>query len=292
MRSRSKITTKAPNIKRENHTSKARKIDFSQSINSPVDHILFLQRTIGNQAVQRLIKQSGVSGQQSGVGIQAKLTVGQPGDIYEHETDKVAEQVMRMPESQYPKCKESSGHPIPDKNRIFMEKRFGTTLSDVRLHTDSNAAQLNRDLNAQAFTYGRNIYFGQGRYSLNTLTGKRLLAHELTHVIQQNRSTSIRRIQMQTANNPKFPTEKAKDATKKAEELRKQINPCIWFDSWTNDRRDNDRDNKIDETDEKKKDGIHYRGTYKGYICKNNKNLGSSPNYYGTGRGIGIGSLA
>ncbi len=69
-----------------------------------------------------------------------------------------------------------------------MERRFGVDFRGVRVHTDSNAVQMNKELNAQAFTYGRDIYFGAGRYNPGTSTGKRLLAHELTHVVQQNKT--------------------------------------------------------------------------------------------------------
>ncbi len=89
MSERVKITTKTPETKRGSSVAKTQRTDFSQSICSPFDHILFLQKTIGNQAVQRLFK--------SGV-IQTKLKIGQPNDIYEQEADRVAEQVMRMPE--------------------------------------------------------------------------------------------------------------------------------------------------------------------------------------------------
>ena len=88
MHDRTKVTTQKPDIKKSKPVQ-ARKGDFNSPISSAVDHILFLQRTIGNQAVQKLFK--------SGV-IQAKLRIGQPGDIYEQEADRVAEQVMRMPE--------------------------------------------------------------------------------------------------------------------------------------------------------------------------------------------------
>jgi len=98
MRARAKIAAKTPESKRENSTSRTQKTDFSQSISSPINHILHLQRTIGNQAVQRLIKKSGIRGQESGVGIQAKLRIGKPNDKYEQEADRVADQVMRMPE--------------------------------------------------------------------------------------------------------------------------------------------------------------------------------------------------
>ena len=80
---------KTPEVKRENSASKTRAMDYSQSMSSPVGQILSLQRTIGNQAVQRLIK--------SGA-LQTKLKIGQPGDKYEQEADRVADAVMRMPE--------------------------------------------------------------------------------------------------------------------------------------------------------------------------------------------------
>lgn len=88
MSERSRITSK-PEAKRENFVSQKQKNDFTQPISSPVDHILFLQRTIGNRAVQRLFQSNF---------IQAKLKIGQPEDIYEKEADRVADQVLRMPE--------------------------------------------------------------------------------------------------------------------------------------------------------------------------------------------------
>lgn len=90
MSERTKATTKAPETKSNSPVSKSQKTNVSPSTNFPIDQILFLQRTIGNQAVQRLFK--------SGV-IQAKLKIGQPNDIYEQEADRVAEQVMRMTEN-------------------------------------------------------------------------------------------------------------------------------------------------------------------------------------------------
>jgi hypothetical protein len=77
------------------------------------------------------------------------------------------------------------GQKLPETDRDFMEKRFGVDFSGVRVHTNSDAIQMSRKLNAQVFTHGRDIYFGAGRYSSSTSSGKRLLAHELTHVVQQ-----------------------------------------------------------------------------------------------------------
>jgi Domain of unknown function (DUF4157) len=67
-----------------------------------------------------------------------------------------------------------------------MEPRFGADFSGVRVHTDAGADGLNRSLSAKAFTTGRDIYFRQGEYNPGSSSGRSLLAHELTHVVQQN----------------------------------------------------------------------------------------------------------
>ncbi len=79
-----------------------------------------------------------------------------------------------------------SGNPLPSNTRSFMESRFGADFSAVRVHTGAESVQLNRELSAQAFTHGSDIYFGAGKYNPGAEGGKQLLAHELTHVIQQN----------------------------------------------------------------------------------------------------------
>jgi len=66
-----------------------------------------------------------------------------------------------------------------------METRFGADFSQVQIHADQHAAALSRSLSARAFTYGPHIYFGAGEYQPDTHEGKRVLAHELTHVLQQ-----------------------------------------------------------------------------------------------------------
>lgn len=80
---------------------------------------------------------------------------------------------------------QGNGTPLPDNVRSFMEPRFGVDFSAVRVHTDSRAVQMNRELGAQAFTHRDQIYFGSGKYSPDSNQGKQLLAHELTHVVQQ-----------------------------------------------------------------------------------------------------------
>lgn len=79
-----------------------------------------------------------------------------------------------------------NGGSMDNQTQSFMESRFGTGFHDVRIHTGKDAAQLSQQLNAQAFTVGSNIYFDRGKYSPNTEEGKHLLAHELTHTVQQS----------------------------------------------------------------------------------------------------------
>lgn len=214
--------------------------------------ILAGQQVLGNQAMLRLAQTCPVFPGRCPTGgvchtcptrAQAKLTVGQPGDKYEQEADRVAEQVMRMPDPgnaeraaineqaqgarlqrECSECDEelqrqpieeeeeetlqtkeesgrtpevspalqgqiqamrSGGQPLPASVRGFFEPRFGRDFSQVRVHNDAMAAESARAVNAKAFTIGRDIVFREGQYSPDAPTGKRLLAHELTHVIQQ-----------------------------------------------------------------------------------------------------------
>ncbi|PSL43056.1 outer membrane protein OmpA-like peptidoglycan-associated protein [Chitinophaga niastensis] len=78
-----------------------------------------------------------------------------------------------------------NGDKLPGTTRNFFENRFDSDFSDVRIHTASYAVQLSRELNAQAFTVGNDIYFNAGKFSPETNSGKHLLAHELTHTVQQ-----------------------------------------------------------------------------------------------------------
>lgn len=78
-----------------------------------------------------------------------------------------------------------SGSTLDSTTKSFMESRFGTDFSNVRIHTGQYATQLSNDLNAQAFTVGNDIYFNSGKYTPESNAGKFLLAHELTHTIQQ-----------------------------------------------------------------------------------------------------------
>jgi hypothetical protein len=166
--------------------------------------------------------------------IQAKLKVGAVNDPLEHEADRVADRVMRTPESKVsittvtPQisrkcagCEEeenlqrksagveavlreapglvhevlrSPGRPLDSIARAYFESRFGHDFSRVRVHTDGPAAASAEAIKARAYTVGSEVVFGGGQFSPATTEGKKLLAHELAHVAQQNgETTTIRR---------------------------------------------------------------------------------------------------
>jgi hypothetical protein len=124
----------------------------------PAD-ILALQGLIGNQAVSRMLARQT---HPAGSDLEARLAGSR-----------------------------NSGSPLPDETRDFMEPRFGADFGGVRVHVGGEAEQLNRELNAHAFTYGRDIYMGEGTYDTASSRGKHLLAHELTHVVQQTGAGSM-----------------------------------------------------------------------------------------------------
>jgi hypothetical protein len=80
------------------------------------------------------------------------------------------------------------GQPLPESTRRYFEPKFGSSFSSVRIHDNSQAADIAKSINAKAFTTGKDIVFGAGQYSPETAEGKYLLAHELTHVAQQGAS--------------------------------------------------------------------------------------------------------
>src|SRR5260370_20581145 len=145
------------------------------------------------------------------LGLQTKLTVGQAGDLYEQEADRIDGQVMTAtgnadlkptPESiqrlanqatgncsapaSVDRALSSAGSPLDSALRQDMEQRFGHEFSRVRVHTSTVAEQSAQEINANAYTVGQNIVFGANRFSPATREGRRLIAHELTHVVQQS----------------------------------------------------------------------------------------------------------
>lgn len=83
------------------------------------------------------------------------------------------------------------GNPLSSSERRFFEPRFGRSFADVRIHTDENGAKNAAAINARAYTFKNNIILGKGQYNPSSLSGKHLLAHELTHTMQQGRDSHI-----------------------------------------------------------------------------------------------------
>jgi len=116
-----------------------------------------------------------------------------------------------------------SGHPLPEGTRHQMESSIGADFSGVRIHNDPGAAQMSKDLNAQAFTHGNDIYFNSGKYDTESSGGKHLLAHELTHTVQQSgagSSSAMPKIQK------KGPSDKTDFSKATPDELEKAGKTC------------------------------------------------------------------
>jgi hypothetical protein len=108
-----------------------------------------------------------------------------------------------------------SGQSLPKDTNRSMSRSFGTDFSGVRIHNDHQATEMNQGLNARAFTHGSDIYFNQGEYSPGSSEGKRLLAHELTHVVQQGGTAkSVQKEDKAPAQTSNSPTPSSKSETK------------------------------------------------------------------------------
>lgn len=99
--------------------------------------------------------------------------------------------------------REGLGSPMEGGLRDQMESGFGSDLSGVRMHTGPEADSMSRDIGAKAFTYGQNIYFKSGEYNPGSSGGQKLIAHELTHTLQQSGTISPKRIQRLKDDEPK-----------------------------------------------------------------------------------------
>ena len=165
--------------------------------------------------------------------VMRKAIVETTGVSHEQEADRVADQVVgnKQEETAKPLAKvitqpqakiesrasprapptsatldsSGSGQPMAKPVQTEMGGRIGTDFNNVRVHTDSSATQMSNDMGARAFTHGNNIYFNQGEYNPSSTSGKHLLAHELTHTIQQGSSQTS--IQKKEADNVKSATD-------------------------------------------------------------------------------------
>jgi hypothetical protein len=162
-----------------------------------------LQDRVGNRAVQAVVASS--------IQMAAAARVSKPTDAAEMEAEAVARHVARMLQPAAPAAgnthqvsktvqreaaapprgaatanvSAAGGSPLSPAVRDFMEPRMGANFEHVRVHTGANAAHQSAHLGANAFTYGNNVFFGKDKYQPETAKGKELIAHELTHTIQQ-----------------------------------------------------------------------------------------------------------
>ncbi|MEK7399226.1 MAG: DUF4157 domain-containing protein, partial [Candidatus Poribacteria bacterium] len=150
----------------------------------PVRQSIFEERQNVPRISQEIVSayQPQSLGPEKGIGIQMKQESEQTGDISEKEAEQTANSVPPIVN----KVLESGGgHPLDSSTRAIFEPRFGHDFSQVRVHTDAQSAESAQAVNSLAYTAGRDVVFGAGQYAPGTSTGQRLLAHELTHVIQQ-----------------------------------------------------------------------------------------------------------
>lgn len=168
-------------------------------------------RLTGDQALQPCLK---------GWSIQAKLNISGPDDIFELQAEQMANAVMQMrtpavglqqrplpaavgdvtqddgvgatPEIAIDvQALADRGQHLPEAVLAFMEPRFNADFHAVRIHTDARASELARAVGAQAFTVGRDVVFGPGHFSPDAEQGRHLIAHELTHVLQQTGAVPV-----------------------------------------------------------------------------------------------------
>lgn len=153
--------------------------------------------------------------------LQPKLTINQPNDVYEQEADAMAENVVQQKQTSFFKPassfiqkkfddseKKESNHntstqqylhsisggvSLPQNEKSFFESRMNFDFSNIRLHTDNAANDSAKRIQAKAYTHGNDIVFAQNQYQPNTTEGKKLIAHELTHVMQQSSQQSIQK---------------------------------------------------------------------------------------------------
>ena len=173
--------------------------------------VLGLQRKCACGGIAGPTGECAECGNKRRLGLQPRMRVNRPGDAYEQEADRVADQALAAPAhlsasgaplriqrltgqategtnvapASVDHVIASSGTPLEPALRQDMEQRFGHGFSRVRLHFGPAAEQSAREMNADAYTVGHNIVFGAARFAPGAYEGRRLIAHELTHVVQQ-----------------------------------------------------------------------------------------------------------
>lgn len=153
------VTRPQDSASSENATSEAP----IPALNARQNAVLRMQQTQGNAAVRRMMVQRAAAGEDG-------------GPIDEDVTSQI-------------NSARGGGQTLDSSVASQMSESMGHDFSDVKVHTDAGADTLNRQLSAKAFTTGSDIFFQQGAYQPSSSDGQHLLAHELTHVVQQSGST-------------------------------------------------------------------------------------------------------
>ena len=170
-----KFEQKQNQLRQKSSDHRTKSNALPRAAHQEIHPVLKLQRTIGNQAVLRLLR--------------AKSGGLEASSHAEHSSSSNAQSETSTSNRTAPsivhKVLSSPGEPLDAATRAFMEPRLGHQFDQIRIHTDTPAAKAAEALGAEAFTVGHHIAFARGRFRLNTSDGKRLVAHELTHAIQQ-----------------------------------------------------------------------------------------------------------
>ena len=188
-----------------------------------------LQRTCRCGAATAVSEQCPACAARERLNVQSRLRISRPGDRFEREADRIADQVvsgrpptnpLRLTPSLQPQASDEAqqekiqakgtatavgqvnsafarglaaesrgGTPLGAAARSFYQAHLGRDLSAVRIHTSARAADLNRRIDARAFTHGQGIYFAAGEYNPGATAGRWLMAHELAHTLQQSKGT-------------------------------------------------------------------------------------------------------
>jgi hypothetical protein len=198
---------KDPFFSKQNDTIKAgQKSAFFQaklSVNEPGDKYEREADSVANAVVNQSAKPAPVQQKQAATKEEKKEINKKDQPVNDEEKKKKIKPVQAKQDGPAntaspqvsSKIENSSGkgNSLPPKTLHEMNSSFGVDFSGVNVHDDNEAINMNKELNAQAFTHGRDIYFNQGKYNPDNREGKFLLAHELTHVVQQGEYYNIQK---------------------------------------------------------------------------------------------------
>jgi hypothetical protein len=273
MRKTARIRNKASGTDKKEIPSNVKKTESPDSVQSSAGYILRLQKTIGNRATGKLLRSGAILAKLKigkpghnyeqeadrvadriiGMTEPADLTKQrpEPSSLRQHTNNEGAVTEFVRPwisdnaasikalQSELPfHSIRDNGRPLESDTRAYFEPRFGADFADVRIHTNREASETARAINARAYTIGRDIVFDKDEFQPENVTGKRLIAHELAHVMQHNSNESIsgstptiRMAPKVTRMEPLMVTPSLKEIDERLSKHEEEINDRI--DEWT-----------------------------------------------------------